>query len=206
MLLFFATWCPSMVDVLGLHVLISSFLLRALANLCFRETSIWKVCNEENNRYSVIISIFYVFRLDCTEAEIAFIIVHLITAISPSFWSHTVGIRTIEFNWKTSIYFLFKIPLINVELRTIAGLLILSSSSWSAANNIYITLSQGISEKRTPSVCTTNILLQFKYTILFRRVQIFWYLSGRLVFLCCSHWQLLCAQKHTFLSHIRHFF
>ncbi|CAF1320244.1 unnamed protein product [Adineta ricciae] len=79
-------------------------------------------------------------KLDCTEAEIAFIIVHLITAISPSFWSYTI-------------------PAINVELRTIAGLLILGSSSWSAANNIYITLSSGIFEKRTPS--GTNILVPF---------------------------------------------
>ncbi|CAF1022946.1 unnamed protein product [Adineta ricciae] len=85
---------------------------------------------------------------------------------------------------KHRFVFLFKIPLINVELRTIVGLLILGSSSWSAANNIYITLSPGILGKRTSS--GTNILVPF------------WPLC---FFVLLALAAAICSKAHTLDSH-----
>ncbi|UJR28270.1 hypothetical protein I4U23_009520 [Adineta vaga] len=71
-------------------------------------------------------------KLDCTEATLAFIGVYMISTISPSFWAN-------------------KVPFISVEYRVIVGILMLGSTVWSSANNIYTALSPGISGRKTPS-------------------------------------------------------
>ncbi|CAF3365289.1 unnamed protein product [Rotaria sp. Silwood1] len=76
--------------------------------------------------------------LDCTEAQWSFIVIYLISSITPKFWSTTV-------------------PMINIPSSVFAGLLALCSSVWSAANNIR-TISKGGCGRNFSSVAGTSII------------------------------------------------
>ncbi|CAF2037645.1 unnamed protein product [Rotaria magnacalcarata] len=77
-------------------------------------------------------------RLDCTEAQFSFITIHLISTISPGFWSNSI-------------------PYLQIEYRILVALLTISSTVWSSFNNIRL-VSQGGCGRNFSSVAGTSII------------------------------------------------
>ena len=159
MLLCGAAQSSSLVDVLVLHVFFHRILLCSLANVCLRETSIWKVTigtheATEQGHFHRSSS-----RMDCTEAQFTFMLTHMISAIAPGFWAKTVSFEKATQYWlNTFLFFLDdQMPILGVEFRVLAAVFVLGSTIWSSATNLY-TVSQGGCGRQFSSVAVSSFI------------------------------------------------
>lgn len=185
MLLCCTTWSLSLAYVLVLYVFLYCFLLCSLANIYFWKTSIWKV-NCSNNYLQLFYKLY--FRLDCTEAQITFIIIYMICIISPDFWSKTV-------------------PLLNIQCRVLGALLMLCSTVWSSANNVH-TISQGGCGRNFSSIAVNIEIFSIEYLFeyfLQSRVRVLFFRFGQLVYLSFLLLLLRIIQYHVHWKIIQHF-
>ena len=168
----------SLVNVLGMCVFLFCILLCPLANLRVGKIEIRQVSDQIIHFFQSIN--LHSFRMDCTEAQFSFIAVHMVSTLSPTFWSKSVSfnVENIRSNFCRR-----QVPYLQIELRILVALLMIGSTIWSSFNNIRL-VSQGGCGRNFSSVAVSEKIAvrQMEKELSFFRARVLFFPVGQLDF------------------------